>query len=1006
MPSPSPDWSVENYNEAIRLYHLGNLNDMDRSAMGERITYYEKDAGFPLTVDIERAWQNKPTMQEANDQAKAANEEIEFEKAADVEPGWQSEDPEAPGWMPPPSEYIEGAQQKTLSGLKSLEAYGPSFQPKGFTTEIPGSILPSWMTIQGMSPVRADATGNFQEITPQMQADVRGTNTINHYEPTLEEFKRSEWAQLMFVGVDGSSPLVKSGDKIREDYGGDVDLENMTVDSKGYKEYADRMWAEAYEEAAEAEQNGSGYALTRVELDEGPLNKVARRKFDAMGSAWAGMATLGLGTELQAERMAMESSPEMGGRRPVTADQARQELAQEQAGNPYAAGAGTLLGAFGPGAARGIATGASRMIPGAGAGASLGSRLAQGAGVGASAAYVEGGATSLARELVSEARGVDRPYDVQGELNPLAGGPATLRAGLGGLGGAAFGAVGEGASAIAARMRTQVAPGAAPGTLGSYSPAGIAGSTGKLEAPSVGLRAPDVLPPDSAVGRASGAVRGRLLEAVERVTGKAGTKFGAKHGVRKDPELEAMSREARIPGAEYADPVDAAARRFVERRGPEPLRRVASEREVARVRQQEYDRSPQGQTKHTTLPAFVGLGRYLKRINPEGDVLPSATAKPWQSRMLELSDKVEPRLSTDARPPGYVRYTWKEAREILPPTKMKEMGRKVFGQDYDAMHSGDIARVLDDTGAIDILPRKLNSKELRDSLHAVRQQASGERVSGRTDPGSKALEKGLLQSRDAFELEPGRTPITAEITDPLTGNTQRLSGWSAQEHRFSEAFGESEEILKGIGIPKGTDLRSATSEDLMVPLAQKLSRAGDGSHASVAAEKMWRKLFIGDPAAQREADMIVALGSYQKLRGGSKVIHASLNSGLRPNIRANMGTDKDLGMLDYMVLHADPIFRALGRRVGEKGAPRITGDEVVNAWLQVPTSTRALVKNINRMGASSLKDAASLRGGTTAALATPTVDDISVLVGLMETHRALKKEGAYGNQAATLGNME
>lgn len=932
-------WDTEHYQAALDFAASPDISQDQRERLQSQIVQYETGAlQGPSTME----WQLEVTGEAARRRARDAEREADTAMATAMPSAPTSDprtklDPQHRDYARPEPTADRAAYPYLLSGQKALADYGPEYQPENMY-----ELEPSFAGINRFS------------------ADVLGTNVERYYEPSIDEFHR------------GAPKLFPT-----------KDVSKLGKESEEYRLWADLRWADKYEDA-----KAKGYPVERVEMKIaqqtaerniiGGLWSQAKRDIvdplKAAGSAAVNVGTLGLGSEILAQSEALGSSPALGGRQDISGAEARQAMDAQMREHPVASIAGGLGGAM-IGAPRAVA---GALAPGAAAGSVIG-RTGQAALLGGTTGALEAGAEGTVRNLATAARGEGTTVDV-GERMALGGT-------LGTIFGGGLNVLGEAGMGIASRMRRQDPTGATQAAQ-QADEALISGMGGIGSLPLAPRAAgPGVLPQKSDANVA------KMVRILEEYTEKPATSVFGKGGVRRIEEFEALRGEMRLPKRQHGDLPAYVAREFADDWGHVPTRHMESVRDAVGLRKKAYFDSPQGQARHSSAPAFEEIIGFIRKRAPGGKPLPLARMDVWEKAVGSISDGISVAAKGDPIAPGSFRLSWDEAMEILPKSESDRLARSLFGMDPKDVPLVT-QRELTKSASIDIKPRDLDASQLDETLTLTSLASkAAAKTEGGVDEGYKVLDSAFRKVRDQFE--PNKYTTNDVIVIPGRGGEIELRGWSAENHRLNERLAKAEDLTRATGIDPDFKGQRVTSEMLIGPLAERLSKSGGGGDPIVQMDRAFDFLLKGNPVAAKEYDRIAATAAYDTLRQGGKILHGIRlmigRGGVTPATTVGGG---DFGAGDFVKLRTDPIFRAVARNATEKGAPRFTGEGVVEAWRAQPTHVRSLVRQLGQLGGQTVKDLAGLRGGMTAAagmsaLDNPTVDDIAIFVGLIEASKEL-----------------
>jgi hypothetical protein len=569
------------------------------------------------------------------------------------------------------------------------------------------------------------------------------------------------------------------------------------------------------------------------------------------------------------------------------------------------------------------------------------------------------------------------------------------------------------------------------------------------------LTPPPIKAPAFVQGQESRSEVAKLIRGVEEFTDRPATQFGWS-GIRRVDELDDLARQSRAGNNPHGEPKDFAARKFAEVHGEKSIRILAKKRSDITRRRTEYEASAQGRKQYTAHEQIGDLLAHARRVSPGGQDVPLAEAKLLQETASRLVDRVSYSVggATDVVD-GTVSLSWREAKALLPGQRLDSIISSVRGKRAKAaakqaradkkqrkamtraerkvdkkrrkaeaepdgievpLSAAEIAdkatdAFMDANVKVHLYPRKLNAKQSGDILRSA-QESSGALAtnSGKVDPTYAAVEKTMYRFRDKFPSDgrAGKAGDDLVVRNHVTGEETLLKGWSAENQRSHQALEDIDEMIFKTGVKPG-EVHAIPREQLIAPLAEKLSKLGDGSSSSVALANGLEVIHGSDVAARRALATIGASRSYEALLAGSKVLHVMIGgAGPRASIHR-------LG--DFARVRSDPFFRALAKDAlkGKEMQPGMLGDAVHQGWSGLPPQIRSITRSIARAGADTLEDAVGMRGGllgSTIAIssnATPpagpdetsdpsedlTVDDILVVVGLVESQLALAKAGAY-----------
>lgn len=729
------------------------------------------------------------------------------------------------------------------------------------------------------------------------------------WEPTIEEYVRDNPGT---VGKDGQMP---------------------SKDSAGYRIYADRRWADAYERARE-----SGEAVVRAEYlpaytraQGGAMNKLAgaamsvSNSLQAFGLGALEGATLGLGPEIAASASEM-----LGGR---SANDGLADMARVAQDHRVADVSGNIGGAVvgGPGA---LGAKAAALAPKT---APLLGRVMLGAGVGSTTAVVEGGIQDSVHALADKLRnGSDgdkwSAYDANASFNPLAGGIATDRAMMG----AAFGAGGEliatGAKAMVSHLRDPKAP------------------------------------------------AGRALRDLEDFHNERMT-TASPSGIKKKGELEALwEGDPGVQGGKAKVANDLAA---------PLLQKAHADRDAAQGRFDDffasYARTAEGRERFSSRPVVEVMERYIREHRWD-DGKPYAFAGNDMGKAFMDMVEVKP-VPRGARPDGGLVLAGQDIEKMFGPAgrdAVKAAGGSVVPPRLGSGPGAAGARKMPgDEQMYAIVPREMSAAELArqtalfDSYANVKANQGGGKEKVIED-----LSSEFRKMRRNFRSNSVAPPSERLTFDKGGRSEAELTGFAAKYERLRGEVDNAGSKIREIGGDPNKKRYSENDGHIRAAVAQKLTSAATPQGAERQLASAVDHIFRDMPEMRKQLRLVQVSEDYRALREAGRAMNLSLTSGMQPVGRISR-------ILDVAAMWSDPMFVKMSRTFGEP----FSVAELHQAWQRLPMDTRKLVRGVStmpwRLGTVPMSSAFQFQGGAAGGiwalgLDTPTVDDVITTAGLAQ----------------------
>lgn len=246
---------------------------------------------------------------------------------------------------------------------------------------------------------------------------------------------------------------------------------------------------------------------------------------------------------------------------------------------------------------------------------------------------------------------------------------------------------------------------------------------------------------------------------------------------------------------------------------------------------------------------------------------------------------------------------WKP-KDMLPRGLAGSLGTGIQKRGAELKAFKEYLATADDVSIIDgkiYAWRKLNAKNVDDMIDAIDDAAKASaKKAGVVPLGFKELQKSARDLRDKFKWPEQWGPKpTATIEDELGKRT--IEGWSATRHKHGLMNRERDNILYKVGA-QGTDptrYRPDISEEHKANLAAKIRQSG--------TDATFRDLLKDDEQGFQWLLDAVGANAYVRFTGAKPrvALHGGAPSAWAP------------ASLEWLGLHADPIFRGVGKLSGK-----------------------------------------------------------------------------------------